>query len=207
VSLSVVIPTIGRPTLGNTLGSVAPHLLAGDHVIVAADMADGHARRHVRDLVRVLAIEDERQGRGATWTFAYPPEPLGHWGHAARNVALDLHIDTTHVCTIDDDDVYLPGWRAAIEARGCRDRPVVFKARWGAGHPAAGVELWHRQEVREGNVATPMVVWPAYAVARFGLRYEGDFDFYSGLERQYGHLDWDEEPIVEVRPVRVEEAA
>lgn len=207
MSLAIIIPTVGRPTLGNTLLSLAPQLQAGDHVVVAADMPDGRDRRYVRALVQTLVIEDERQFRGATWTFAFPSEPLGCWGHPSRNIALNMQLETTHVCTIDDDDVYLPGALAVMREAGCRDKPVVFKARWGAGHPAAGVVLWHFPEVRAGNVATPMVVWPSGSAARFGHEYTGDFDFYQGLEAEYGSLYWDEREIVEVRPIALAEVA
>lgn len=201
MSLSVIVPTVGRPSLTATLQSIAPDVSAGDHVIVVGDVPPG-CERDIRALVQHFARDS-----AARWTVAWPSEPLGNWGHPARNMAIAQHVDTSHVCTIDDDDVYLPGGLELVRRYGCREKPVVFKARWGAGHPAAGVVLWHWPEVKAGNVATPMVVWPAAAAALWGDRYEGDFDFYRQLEDEYGELYWDEREIVEVRPVPVEASA
>lgn len=204
MSLSIIVPTTGRPSLAATLAAIAKQTAPGDSVIVIADGPSDAARAMFSGYARLNGAAARQPVR---WTYV-EADHGGAWGHPLRNLALDRLVTTTHVATIDDDDVHVDGALDLMRAAAAETwLPVVFRARWGAGHPAAGVELWHRPEVAYGNVATPMVVWPAATRARWGHSYDGDFRFYCELEVEYGGLVWRPETVAEVRPVAIAEAA
>lgn len=159
---------------------------------------------------------------------------LGGFGHPARNYELDAgHVATDYVVSIDDDDAFLPGALAAVRTviadtlRFASDGVpwfvpwFVFRMTFGPGSHANGTTIWHRRELKPGNVGTPMMVWPASARARWGtgpLRaglygdlwpdigdgYFGDYEMAAGLEAELGPPVWREEVIAIVRPAAIQ---
>jgi hypothetical protein len=172
-TLTLVIPTIGRPTLARTLRSLAGQpWRAGDLVLLVCDLPE--AGPVVRELypqfgLPVRYLETNR---------------LGSHGHGVRNwVQRGRMIRTTHRAQLDDDDVWMPDAlaviRAAITARP--DRPHIFRMDWrNAGPdrpPTDRPVLWTAPVMREANVGTPMLVAPvALDGAEWAPRYNGDFD-------------------------------
>lgn len=203
--LSIIVPTIGRPTLRATLGSIADQW-DGEQVIVLTERGHGETAEVFRDLDPGIKINAE-----PAWMLVQLPEGPGCWGHDLRNFALNGGlVRGSHVATIDDDDIYVDGALAAMAEAVADDAPVaVFKARWGAGHPANGVVLWSDQRVAKGNVATPMIV-ARRSEARYGLDYFGDYQYAVELLLEFPPHEhewvWDERVICEVRPVAVEVA-
>jgi len=188
-ALTVIVPTTGRPTLERTLRSFAGDLGGDDEIVV---MSDGD-HPHIEFLVSQLAKEYP----APVWTFAWE-HPQGNWGHPLRNMALDKFVDTTHVWTIDDDDIAAPGAINTIRGYLMHDF-VIFRMHFGPGHPADGVTCWRYQQVMHGDIGTPMVVARKCA-ARYGLHYSGDYDYAHELQAQYGEPVWAPETIAIIRP-------
>ena len=132
VSISFIVPTVGRPSLAVTLRSI--ETFPGDEILVVGD------RYRVRDS-RVRYVDCK---------------PGKDWGHAERNFAMP-HARCRYMAHIDDDDCYAPGHRAlmqeAIEAYP--DRPVMFRMKF-----PNGLTLWREPKIECGNVGTPMFLLP-----------------------------------------------
>lgn len=91
---------------------------------------------------------------------AYQDGPVSRsYGTAQRDLGIALSRgDWLLFC--DDDDVFLPGALDAVRAAlvDNPDTPHLFKMR----RVRQQDELWAVQDVREGNVGTPMIVTPRY---------------------------------------------
>src|SRR5262245_34201778 len=101
-TFTVLIGTIGRPTLKTSLDSIARQVrLAGDQVLVAIDSFEQGARPDIRALV-------ESYGPGFV---AVHYDSGYHWyGIEQINYALrTVHVTGSHVLTIGDDDVFVDG--------------------------------------------------------------------------------------------------
>ena len=188
--ITVIVPTIGRASLEATLRSFAPDLSHADAVVV---LADGKLNA-VQQLVLQLAEEYP----AADWMYSYEGVPLRDFGHPLRNLALDLYVETSHVWTIDDDDI------AALGAlRALRDQMAapwaIFRMIFGENHFARGLTCWRQREINAGDIGTPMVFAPL-SKARFGLRYMGDLDYARDLQDELGEPVWDETIIAIIRP-------
>jgi glycosyltransferase involved in cell wall biosynthesis len=132
VTITCIIPTMGRETLLDALASCSE----ADEVIVVVDDARAGEWQPLGDNVRVLHVPECNRG-----------------GHSSRNHAMP-HATGTHLCFLDDDDIYLPGAIEAMRKHAC-DRPVIFKM----DHPAHGL-LWREKELTFGNVSTQMFLVP-----------------------------------------------
>lgn len=187
-TLSVVIPTIGRASLADTLRSVAAQEgLPGDEVLL---IGDGPQPR-----VREVA---ERVGGETGSRVHYIEEgPTRDWGGAQRNLGYQL-ARADYVLAIDDDDVFVPGAFALIRCRIAEHpgRALMFKVETRYGL------LWARPVVALGNVGTGMLALPnnKARMGRWGSRYEGDFDFISATEGRWpGGFVWIPETIIVAR--------
>jgi hypothetical protein len=190
VSISVIVPTVGRPTLWATLISFADDLEAGDAVIVIADRHSEYAQEQVEEFARVYP--------GNEWTYAWLPVG-GGWGHRQRNFALDHLVRTTYVWSIDDDDVAAPGALKLLREHQNPDGWTMFKMTFEKGHRASGITIWIWPQVTIGNVGTPMMFAPV-CDARYGLSYTGDFDYALALQEELGEPEWSEDVIALIRP-------
>lgn len=100
MTLTVIVPTIGRPTLGDTLASIArQRLVPGDQVLIAYDSHDGDT-------------EHEAQTRAlvASFGFTFVPHDGGYhfYGNPQLNHAMTLATGDFVTC-LGDDDVYVDG--------------------------------------------------------------------------------------------------
>ncbi len=175
--ISVIVPTLKRPTMQATLFSC----IGADDVLVEVDEVG-----------------------------------VGAYGHSLRNRVLDEdRIEDGYVCSIDDDDCFLPGafdaMRAAIAEHP--GRWYVFRMTFGEGSHCPGVTVWDRPQVRAGNIGTPMILAPATAKARWGVEgmtgltgepredgYLGDYVYAKRLQEELGEPVWCDEIIATVRP-------
>lgn len=187
-SISVIIPTLGRPSLARALRSVIDQ---GPHeVIVIADRAGdaAHARRVAEHFVADTFLECD------SGEFGKGYEPREHGITQATG---------THLAFLDDDDAMLPGALAAMRERAC-DRPVIFRM----AHPAFPL-IWAEPVVRWANVGTPMILVPNDP-ARLGewkpdrqvegVWVGGDYTFLAGCVEAMGEPLWDERVVCQVRP-------
>lgn len=176
--VSVIVPTIGRDTLQRTLHSCA----AADEVIVVLDSK---------------AQLGELNGLAASVTATVEG---GDHGYTARTLGMSLATGT-HLAFLDDDDVYTPEAISLFRSAAC-ERPVIFRM----DHPDNGL-FWRSQELRFGNVGTPMFLVPNNA-PRLGVweRHQsgrqpgGDFTFIKGCVDQMGAPLWREEVVARVNP-------
>lgn len=188
VKLSIIVPTLGRPTLSRMLDSCAD----ADEIVVVLDTA-----------------------RGGTLPCPLPDNAVfaeGSFGvtggHAGRAHGITLATGT-HLAFFDDDDVYEPGAIEIMRA-AAGDRPVIFRM----NHYWHGV-LWRQPEVAFGNVSTQMYVVPN-TPERFGTwephapglpQPGGDYTFIKGCCELMGAPVWREEIIATLRPTVDEEVA
>lgn len=178
LDLTVIIPTIGRPTLAATLASIPKGAVR--EVLVLHD-----------GLPDVGLGVDHPDAR--VW---YAPKANGI-GHPQRNAGMRL-ARGRWLAFMDDDDIYTPRAFAHIKAH-LTDEPVphIFKMRFQHGH-----ELWRTQEVRHGNVGTPMFVVPNLPgkLGEWPVRRSGDFDFIRDTCELQGSPVWCDELIALIRP-------
>lgn len=192
-TLSLVIPTAGRPSLAATLASIKPQLRSGDEVIVVGDTRAG-------DLPQTEAIVAQYGRR-----FRYVPFTDGAmtWGHSQCNHGLGLASGDYVLCQ-DDDDIYtadaLDSVRATI--RQYPRRPLLFQFQSYHGEQV----FWHTPGlVREGALGGHCLVSPNVPgkVGRYSARYQGDFDWVADTLTLWQPVQpvWVEQIITIARPV------
>jgi hypothetical protein len=178
-TISVVIATIGRPSLRATLESIrSQRLIEGDEILVAVDGAFPRAVEMAREA-----------GPPVRWVQT---SRRGYWGHGIRNWVFDhqgldeptrLHGDL--LAAIDDDNVFTP-WafdsvrRAARAKPGC---PLLFRVVM-----MDGTIIWRSAEVAANNVDTCSLVVPAKPgrFGRFGLYFGGDLHYVRSTVEAFG---------------------
>jgi glycosyltransferase involved in cell wall biosynthesis len=176
MSLSIIVPTVGRPSLQATLASlVAQPLDPGDEVLV---VGTAHAS--------VMDFED----RGVR----YVPCRMGHnWGCTERALGI-AQARGTHLGFLDDDDTWGPGARAAIADAMMQTptQPVLFRMRYPDGRV-----LWKTPLMICGNVGTGMILIPndRTRLGQWSSRYEGDFDFLRTMKWPPNEIVWRTEVI------------
>ncbi len=129
--------------------------------------------------------------------------PAGGWGAYERNVALP-QATGGWLAFLDDDDVFLPGARAAhaigIHAaiRHRQIAPIIFKMR------IAGTDeiLWKTPDLFYGNVGTPMMLVPNDPAhlreGGFAGRHGSDWDFLESSKWPRRMFQWRGEIVAEV---------
>lgn len=183
-ALTIVIPTIGRSSVKETLDSIAPQLEMFDQVFVIGD----GVYPEVKKLVKNYGIQ--------YGYFEIPGGPHHDWGARARNFGVDL-AKKAYITFMDDDDQYLPGAfkliKAAIQEKP--GYPFMFRMIHGKDM------LWKNNDLCIGNVSSQMVAVPNIKnkLGRFTERYEGDFDFIRSTADfyfpDYNPFIWREEVI------------
>jgi hypothetical protein len=181
-TVSVVIPTLGRPTLAATLESCA----GADEVVVVLDTARGCYE---------LPCELPPNAVYAEGSFGVTG------GHAGRVHGIGL-ATSTHLAFMDDDDVYTPGAFDVMRDAACY-LPVLFRME----HYQHGI-LWRDPVIRFGNVSTQMVLVPNepkflghWTPHMPGLPQPGgDYTFVRGCVENMGGVVWREEIVSVLRP-------
>lgn len=171
--ISFIVPTIGRPSLMQTLGSIETR--PGDEVLVVGEV------RHQRPYGR----------------FNFIPCPRGNdHGGSERNFAMS-RASGRYLAFIDDDDTYAPGHRLAMGMAilTTPGKPVIFRMRY-----PNGVTLWQDQEIRCGNVGTPMILIPNMPtkLGVWSSRYECDFNFLESMKWPKEEVVWRPEIVANV---------
>jgi acetyltransferase-like isoleucine patch superfamily enzyme len=181
--LSIVIPTIGRPTLKTTLRSIRRQNRGDIEIIVVSDGSRPSA---------------ERIARMTGATFIEGPRTQS-WGNAQRMIGIKAAAGR-YLMFIDDDDKHRRGAfnqiRAAIAATP--DRIIVFRM------TREGEILWWERVVKHTNQGTPQLLVPNVP-GRLGSwltqdRYESDFDFLTECVALQGEPIWNEAIIADCPP-------
>lgn len=197
MTVTIVTPTCGRPTLARTVTSVVDQLEDGDELLVVGDGKQPAAAEVVEEFqpAQLLYVECSRPG--------------SVFGNAQRDFGMQLaYSRSSHLMFLDDDDVYTAGALDLVRWEISQHSPAaahVFKAAWGPGHHAHGVTLWREPVVREQNIATPMVVLPNryYDCSWWQFNARGvvsDFGFLEAALGQCGTVVWHDAAIAVVRP-------
>lgn len=163
MELSVVIPSLGRPSLFDAVASCG----GADEVIVVFDGDESYDRAPVLpEWVRVIVTE-----------------PSGNWGSAQRNAGM-LAAQGRWVAFMDDDDTYLPG---GIEAIRKAERWSIFRV----AH--TGTVVWDFRGVQPGNVSTLGIVVPnTYETPEWPDGPGADFLFADACVKALGDPVWEE---------------
>jgi glycosyltransferase involved in cell wall biosynthesis len=195
MTLTIVVPTIGRPTLAMTLDSIARQaLMPGDRVIVALDTFQEPPRPDVAALV-------------ASYGFELLPVDGGvHFmGNPQLNAAI-ADCTTDYFCALGDDDIYVDGAIARLRAK-CRDgRAVLFQflapPYLVAGDPRRFV-LWADRQLRVANISGCCVAVPREALVPVSdqQRCEVDFDWIVAMVAKTGQRPiWMDDVLIIARP-------
>lgn len=180
--LSVVIPTIGRPTLARTLASIRRQAPAAQCQIVV--VADTHAGTFAADLAAVPALCARYAAFGASYdggSHCYGQQQRQHGMTLARGRWLLFG---------QDDSAWLPGaWETIAGAlRGGPAVPHLFRVQtWQAGV----VPRNHRLEL--GNCDADGIAVPndPTRLGTWGLAYTGDYSFIQETVALYdGQVEW-----------------
>lgn len=194
-TLTIVVPTIGRPTLQTTLDSIARQtLIAGDRVIVALDTFDEPPRPDVAALV-------------ASYGFELLPVDGGvHFmGNPQLNAAI-AGCTTDYLCALGDDDVYVDGAIDRLRAMLKPGRVTLFQFFCPPylvdGDPRRFV-LWADRVLRVANISGCCVAAPRAALVPVSdqQRCEVDFDWIVAMVAKSGHRPvWMDDVLIIARP-------
>jgi hypothetical protein len=190
--LSVVIPTVGRESLYNTLASIRiqPES-SGVEVLVVGDTFGGYS--HQLNNARQIA-----EGEGYRWLeYDAGVHCVGQpqRTHGAKNASAPW------VWFSQDDNIAAIDSLAAIEVaidEQPRPRPIFFRflSYWRE-------TIWRSPHLTLGNIDADCLVFPRHIAQKveWGLRYEGDFDAATrALEISGGDVAWVDEIVSISRP-------
>ncbi len=187
---SVIVPTIGRPTLANTLQSCDSILV--DEILVSPDGRQAHAAAEeiltetALSFVDVCLLDPVDESR------------MNQVGHPQRNRAM-LMASAPWLAFLDDDDVFVQGAFPLI-LLGLKDYvPHLFRVRHIGGNEA-GKTIWEEPELREGDCCTPGFVVPNRALGWWDGKRAGDFRFMAETCAMQGGPVFVDTVIAEVRP-------
>jgi glycosyltransferase involved in cell wall biosynthesis len=183
MNLSVIIPTVNRPFVCQTILSVFAAGPGDDTEIVV--VADGPSP--------LAWLACRRMGLPCQY-HELPDGPHHDYGAAARTRGMET-ARGRWLAFMDDDDVYLPGGLAAVRraVRGPAVKPFLFRM----DHPGVGGVIWRQPEVRCGNVSSQMIVClnDPERLGTWGAHYTADHDFIARTVELHGGAFWREEVI------------
>jgi glycosyltransferase involved in cell wall biosynthesis len=174
LSISIIVPTIGRASLEQTLRSLTHQVQDEDEIIVVGDGERLSARRLCGPPIQYFE----------TW------RPGSRCGAEQRDYGI-MRATGNWLAFLDDDDIYTRGALAAVRAQlpEIPDRPHIFRMQY---EHRGGRILWDEPEFRICNVGTPMLVVPRRLDLPhwFRLDVRACFDWFwiSQVVKLYTHL-------------------
>jgi Glycosyl transferase family 2 len=204
--LSVIVPTVGRPSLERTVRSL---LAQGEwlpyEVVLVGDTHAGTWDAGL-PLARDLALQRPERLR-----YVGHDGGVHAWGHPQRNHGATV-ARGDYLWWVGDDDVALPGaFRAIARALAAREHdPRVFLFRWIAPWKMV---LWHTAGHlgdEPGFIDAECIVCPNDP-AKLGTwthRYQGDYDFILETIGRWGgpgRVVWQPEVIAQAQPPEAED--
>lgn len=193
-TLSILIPTAGRPELRRALAAIRPQLKHGDEVIVIGDTADGPL-----PLTESIVADFGKPYRYVSFDGG------GHdFGHSQLNYGMTLAKgDYIHVS--DDDDIHTPNALATFRLMASAvPKPVPFLFRF---RSHAGMIFWHQPGLFARNWIGGHCLLAPNVKGKLGVwtpQYNGDFDYVEGTVNHYGgpqHAVWRDEIVAVARPI------
>lgn len=186
-TLTLIIPTISRPTLARTLLSVRlQDWWPGDQIILVGDGP--------QPIAGAMWAQLELPGEFVEVPRTDPPD----WGHTPRN-RIRAKAKGEYLVALDDDDEFTPDAIKTVRAALVENPgvPHLFKM----NTPDNG-DVWKAKQITVGNVGTPMFVTPNVyeKLGCYTSRYGGDHDFIKSTVERFGAVVWRDEVICRVRP-------
>jgi hypothetical protein len=173
-SLSVVIATLGRPSLAGVVESLKKQLRPEDELIVIADGPEAAGR--TRAIVECTEHSD----------------PQSAFGNAQKRFGMNM-ARRDWIWFVDDDDQIADNAVETIKST-LSGRPVVFRM------DHMGDTIWKEPNASMGNVGTPMLVVPNRPeIPRFPASnvYSADNQWINEVIEDVG-VEWSEEVIYHV---------
>ena len=198
MSLTAIIPTMGRASIARTILSARDQWQPGDELLIAYDT---HDARPTLDWFRSVSC---LVPAGVTLTIH--EHDAGHhcWGHCVLSSA-QQQASGDWLCWNDDDDVFTPTAFAAIRratAEITAPMPLLFRF---VTH--YGLVAWADQTLQQGTVGGHCLVVPNVRerLGTWTCRYEGDYDFVIDTLTRWRaagvpHLGWCRDVIAVARP-------
>lgn len=180
MTLTIAIPTMGRPSLQQTLESIArQRLLPGDRVLVVLDtLATAPTDALVEMVERFGPPFELHYHRGATSFF----------GNPQLNYAIAL-ADTDYFCCLGDDDVFVEGALDRLRASLQPGRVTLFQFLSPHFPTAFGPQrfvLWDQPVLRVAHISGCCLAAPVSALVPVSdePRCEVDFDWIVAIVEQ-----------------------
>jgi len=191
INVCVITPTIGRPTLRQTLTSAL--LTSSDQWLVVGDGPQPQAAALVKEL--------RDQGLDYLEYLELDP-PGGRYGHPARDLAM-TRAKADYLLFLDDDDIFAPHtWPTIVYELGLYwAQPVIFRMVNGNGEV-----LWKDPVLTVGNVGGSMVALPNRPHLPFWAstsdRHGCDLEFIQAALGRYhpSEIRWSAQILVICRP-------
>jgi glycosyltransferase involved in cell wall biosynthesis len=199
VLLSVIVPTVGRPSLARTLRSLLFQRSALPYEIVLVGDTHAGTWMHQLEAIPPLLVGLPRV------TYVEHDGGRHAWGHPQRNFGATAACGR-YLAWLGDDDIYLPGAFDAIHANlRARAEPRVHLFRWIP--PWKAPVLWEEAGVLlQDHVDAEQIVCPNDP-AKLGTwnagRYQGDYDFIRETVERWGGVErvvWRPEVIAQAQP-------
>lgn len=182
MKLSIIVPTIDRPSLAVTLESIKRQgLLLGDEVLL---IGDGHC-----PVAEKFLEKYELPGRYLELSNRH-----NDWGAACRQKGI-YYANGDYLLFMDDDDIYEDGALNVVRAKLSTGPavPHVFRMK----HLNDRI-IWEDKELRIGNLSTQSIVVPndKNKLGKWIRAYECDYYFMAETVNRYnGQVVWCEEII------------
>lgn len=192
-SFTIMLPTVGRPTLERTLDSIAVQRFGPeDRVMMISDGYNPRVEQVFKDYQAKMPID-----------LCVVDGPNNDWGHTPRNIMMP-HVRTTHIHHMDDDDIYAsPETLSTIREHVIEnpDVPHIYKVRFADN----GRIIWFAKGLIEfANVTTIGFVHPHLKgkYAFWPPRIGGDFEFWRDTQAHYkpDALIWHNDVLFVARP-------
>lgn len=191
--VSIIIPTIGRPSLEALLDSIPTD--EHDPLLEVVIIGDSHAC----DFKAAIEIAHERFDRPRLRWYTHDGGKHA-WGHPQRNYGM-LKASGEWLVFSQDDNIFAPDAFEVI-AQAIRaqpyPRPLLFKIMtWQSG------VVWRNPRLAEGDIDADCIVVPNLAtkLGQWGERYNGDYDFIlSTYNLWWGDVAWRPELIATALP-------
>lgn len=194
-SLTIVVPTIGRPSLRVTLDSIARQdLQPKDRVVIALDTFAEPPRPDVAALVAAYGF-DLIEVNGGTHFM----------GNPQLNAAI-AQCRTDYLIALGDDDIYVDGAIARLRKALTPGRAVLFRfyapPYLVEGNPRRFM-LWATRHLRVANLSGCCIAAPREALVPISEehRIEVDFDWIAAMVAKTGQKPiWLKDVLVIARP-------